>query len=153
MPATLPHTASTGWIESVFAVLTNHNLCDMFYTSTEMFVYEFLLRVSQNLGHYQSKQYLYPKFSVKNKCHPRRLRGGYLLEKFQLYSTSFKNPVFPEPGFPVKVHTPDGNFSGESVTAPIFSELPDALRYRNPYVLQNSIREIPGQNPSFHDHG
>ena len=45
LPATLPHTASTGWIESVFAVLTNHNLCDMFYTLTEMFVYKLLLGV------------------------------------------------------------------------------------------------------------
>jgi len=39
----LPHTASTGRIESVFAGLTNHNLCDMFYTLTEMFVYKFML--------------------------------------------------------------------------------------------------------------
>ena len=43
LPATLPHTAFTGWIESVFAVLTNHNLCDMFFTLTEMFVYKLLL--------------------------------------------------------------------------------------------------------------
>jgi len=43
LSATLPHTASTGRIESVFAGLTNHNLCDMFYTLTEMFVYKFLL--------------------------------------------------------------------------------------------------------------
>ena len=43
LSATLPHTASTGRIESVFAGLTNHNLCDMFYTLTEMFVYKFML--------------------------------------------------------------------------------------------------------------
>jgi len=33
--------------------LTNHNLCDMFYTLTKMFVYKLLLRVSQNSGHYR----------------------------------------------------------------------------------------------------
>jgi len=33
--------------------LTNHNLCDMFYTLTKIFVYKLLLRVSQNSGHYQ----------------------------------------------------------------------------------------------------
>jgi len=43
LPATLPHTASTGRIEPVFAGLTNHNLCDIFHTLTEMFVYKFLL--------------------------------------------------------------------------------------------------------------
>ena len=43
LSATLPHTASTGWIEPVLAGLTNHNLCDMFYTLTEMFVYKLLL--------------------------------------------------------------------------------------------------------------
>ena len=43
MPATLPHTASTGWIEPVFARLTNHNLCYIFRTLTEMFVYKLLL--------------------------------------------------------------------------------------------------------------
>ena len=48
MPATLPHTASTGRIEPVFAGLTNHNLCDMFYTLTEMFVYKFLLGFNKN---------------------------------------------------------------------------------------------------------
>jgi len=36
--------------------LTNHNLCDMFYTLTKMFVYKLLLRVSQNSGHYQKKR-------------------------------------------------------------------------------------------------
>jgi len=36
----------------VLAGLTNHNLCDMFYTLTKMFVYKLLLRVSQNSGHY-----------------------------------------------------------------------------------------------------
>ena len=49
----LPHTAYTGWIKPVLAGLTNHNLCDMFYTLTKMFVYKLLLRVSQNSGHYQ----------------------------------------------------------------------------------------------------
>ena len=49
----LPHTASTIWIKPVLAGLTNHNLCDMFYTLTKMFVYKLLLRVSQNSGHYQ----------------------------------------------------------------------------------------------------
>jgi len=52
LSATLPHTASTGWIEPVLADLTNHNLCDMFYTLTKVFVYKLLLRVSQNSGHY-----------------------------------------------------------------------------------------------------
>ena len=56
LSATLPHTASTGWIEPVLAGLTNHNLCDMFYTLTKMFVYKLLLRVSQNLGHYQKTE-------------------------------------------------------------------------------------------------
>ena len=52
LSATLPHTASTGWVKPVLAGLTNHNLCDMFYTLTKMFVYKLLLRVSQNSGHY-----------------------------------------------------------------------------------------------------
>ena len=52
LSATLPHTASTGWIEPVFAGLTNHNLCYIFHALTEMFVYKLLLRVSQNSGHY-----------------------------------------------------------------------------------------------------
>ena len=43
LPATLPHTASTGRIEPVFAGLTNHNLCDKFYTLTKMFVYKLLI--------------------------------------------------------------------------------------------------------------
>ena len=43
MPATLLYTASTGWIEPVFAGLTNHNLCDIFHALIEMFVYKFLL--------------------------------------------------------------------------------------------------------------
>ena len=41
--ATLPRTASTGRIEPVFTGLTNHKLCDMFYTLTEMLVYKLLL--------------------------------------------------------------------------------------------------------------
>ena len=59
----LPHTASTGWIKPVLAGLTNHNLCDMFYTLTKMFVYKLLLRVSQNSGHYlffQAVMFLQP---------------------------------------------------------------------------------------------
>ena len=43
LPATLPHTASTGRIEPVFAGLTNHNLCYIFHTLTEMLVYKLLL--------------------------------------------------------------------------------------------------------------
>ena len=34
---------STGWIKPVPAWLTNHNLCDMFYTLIEMFVYKLML--------------------------------------------------------------------------------------------------------------
>ena len=34
---------STGWIKPVPAWLTNHNLCDMFYTLIEMFVYNLML--------------------------------------------------------------------------------------------------------------
>ncbi|MBR2626244.1 MAG: hypothetical protein IKD23_07620, partial [Lentisphaeria bacterium] len=68
LSATLPHTASTGWIEPVLAGLTNHNLCDMFYTLAKIFVYKLLLRVLQNSGHYRriKKIRKFPLFRLKN---------------------------------------------------------------------------------------
>ena len=45
---------SSGFISpEVVAGVTNHNLCDIFYTLTKIFVYKLLLRFSQNSGHYQ----------------------------------------------------------------------------------------------------
>jgi len=71
---------SSGFISpEVVAGVTNHNLCDIFYTLTKMFVYKLLLRVSQNSGHYQLLKTKKGKIMKKSNC----------LRQFLLFSPCF----------------------------------------------------------------